>query len=42
MGDFWDSIRNVNEENTQLKKLKKKKDFLQEGKDQMLKKVERT
>jgi hypothetical protein len=25
MGDFWDSIRNVNEENTKKKKKKKKK-----------------
>jgi hypothetical protein len=25
MGDFWDSIGNVNEENTQFKKKKKKK-----------------
>jgi hypothetical protein len=24
MGDFWDSIGNVNEENTYLKKIKKK------------------
>jgi hypothetical protein len=25
MGDFWDNIGNVNEENTQLKKKEKKK-----------------
>jgi hypothetical protein len=27
MGDFWDSIGNVNEINTQLKKKKKEKDI---------------
>jgi predicted nucleic acid-binding Zn-ribbon protein len=31
VGDFWDSIGNVNEINTQLKKLRKKKKEIQEN-----------